>query len=70
MMPGLTASELIRIAVGMYPSMKVLLMTGHPGKASFASRDFGDDLQLIQKPFSPSDLVGRLEELLGGEEPQ
>jgi len=55
--PGLRARELIRIAVGMYPSLKVLLMTGY---------FFSEIFQLMRKPFTTSELALRLEAMLGG----
>ena len=63
--PGLRARELIRIAVGMYPSLKVLLMTGYPDECPFGSED-SEVFQLIRKPFTTSELVLRLEEMAGG----
>jgi two-component system, cell cycle sensor histidine kinase and response regulator CckA len=63
--PGLGARELIRIAVGMYPSLKVLLMTGYPDEFPFGNGD-SDVFQLMRKPFTASELVLRLETILGG----
>jgi two-component system cell cycle sensor histidine kinase/response regulator CckA len=63
--PGLRARELIRIAVGMYPSLKVLLMTGYPDECPFGSED-SEVFQLIRKPFTTSELVLRLEAIGGG----
>lgn len=63
--PGLGARELIRIAVGMYPSLKVLLMTGYPDEYPFGGED-SVVFQLIRKPFTTSELVLRLEAIAGG----
>lgn len=63
--PGLRARELIRIAVGMYPSLKVLLMTGYPDEYPFGSED-SEIFQLMRKPFTTSELALRLEAMLGG----
>jgi two-component system cell cycle sensor histidine kinase/response regulator CckA len=63
--PGLRARELIRIAVDMYPSLRVLLMTGYPDEYAFGSGDSGV-FQLIRKPFTTSELVLRLDAILGG----
>ena len=62
--PGLKARELIRIAVGMYPSIRVLLMTGYPDEYSFGGKDSGV-FQLIRKPFTISELARRLTVILG-----
>jgi DNA-binding NtrC family response regulator len=37
--PGLTAPELIRSVAGMYPSLRVLVMTGYPDEYPFGSGD-------------------------------
>ena len=63
--PGLGARELIRIAVGMYPSLKVLLMTGYPDEYPLGGED-SEVFQLIRKPFTTSELVLRLEAIAGG----
>jgi DNA-binding NtrC family response regulator len=63
--PGLGARELIRIAVGMHPGLKVLLMTGYPDECPFGSED-SEVFQLIRKPFTTSELVLRLEAIGGG----
>ena len=62
--PGLRARELIRIAVGMYPNLKVLLMTGFPDEYPFGGDDSGV-FQLIRKPFTTSELALR-SEIAGG----
>jgi two-component system cell cycle sensor histidine kinase/response regulator CckA len=63
--PGLRARELIRIAVGMYPNLRVLLMTGYPDEYPFGGEDCGV-FQLIRKPFTTSELALRLEAIAGG----
>jgi len=62
--PGLRARELIRISVGMYPKMKVLLMTGYPDEYPFGGED-SEVFQLIRKPFTTSELALRLEAMAG-----
>jgi DNA-binding response OmpR family regulator len=62
--PGLRARELIRIAIGMYPSLKVLLMTGYPDEYPFGGEDSGV-FQLIRKPFTTSELALRLQAITG-----
>jgi two-component system, cell cycle sensor histidine kinase and response regulator CckA len=59
-MPGLRARELIRIAIGIYPNIRVLLMTGYPDQYPFGVEDSGV-FQLLRKPFTTSELVRRLE---------
>jgi two-component system cell cycle sensor histidine kinase/response regulator CckA len=62
--PGLRARELIRIAIGMYPNLKVLLMTGYPDESPF-SDEHSEVFQLIRKPFTTSELALRLETIAG-----
>jgi DNA-binding response OmpR family regulator len=62
--PGLAARELIRIALGMYPSLKVLLMTGYPDEYPFGGEG-SEIFQIMRKPFTTSELVLRLEAILG-----
>jgi two-component system cell cycle sensor histidine kinase/response regulator CckA len=64
--PGLGARELIRIVVDIYPSLKVLLMTGYPDEYPFGAEDAGV-FQLIRKPFTTSELALRLETIAGAE---
>lgn len=63
-MPGLKVRDLIRIAVSMYPSLRVLLMTGYDGYP-FGGKECGV-FELIQKPFTIPELALRLEIMLGG----
>jgi two-component system cell cycle sensor histidine kinase/response regulator CckA len=63
--PGLRAHELIRIAIRMYPGLRVLLMTGYPDAYPFGVED-SEIFQLMRKPFTTSELVLLLETLLGG----
>jgi two-component system cell cycle sensor histidine kinase/response regulator CckA len=63
--PGLKAHELIRVAIRMYPNLRVLLMTGYPDEHAFGSGD-SEIFQLIRKPFTTAELVLRLEAILGG----
>jgi CheY-like chemotaxis protein len=62
--PGLGARELIRIAVGIYPGLRVLLMTGYPDEFPFGGEN-SEIFQLVRKPFTTSELVLRLEAILG-----
>jgi len=62
--PGLGARELIRIAVGMYPGLRILLMTGYPDEYPLGVDS--EIFQLIRKPFTTSELVLRLEAMSGG----
>ena len=65
-MPGLPLGQLIRIAVNIYPSMKVLLMTGYSQEDLFPNGN-SDGFHCIEKPFTPSELAGRLSAILGEE---
>jgi len=62
--PGLRARELIRIAIGMYPGLRILLMTGYPDEYPFGGEGSGV-FQLMRKPFTTSELALQLEAILG-----
>jgi len=65
MMPGLKSRELIRIAVEMYPSIFVLLMTGYTEEDLFPNGN-SEGFHFIQKPFTSSELAVRLQAIFGG----
>jgi CheY-like chemotaxis protein len=65
MMPGLRPRELIRIAVEMYPSLIVLIMTAYAEKY-FLPTGNSEGYHFIQKPFTSSELAARLAAILGG----
>lgn len=62
---GMTGPELIVEAAELQKDMKVLLMSGYTREAIMHRGDITEDVQLIQKPFSPQDLGLALREILG-----
>ncbi len=64
MMPGLTPRELIRIAVEMYPSIIVLIMTEYAEK-HLPQTGNSEGFHFIQKPFTSPELAARLAAILG-----
>jgi hypothetical protein len=63
--PGLGAGELSRIAVGMDPGLRVLLMRFYPGEFPSGLKILRL-FQLMLTPFATSELVLRLEAMSGG----
>jgi PAS domain S-box-containing protein len=64
-MPRMAGAELAERLARDRPGMKVLFMTGHPDEALVEGRLVEGDVELIHKPFTPDDLLGRVRQLLG-----
>ena len=63
-MPRMDGRELAERAVKLRPGLPVLLMSGHPDEAM--RRVLVEaDRPYLQKPFTPEDLMSRVEEMLG-----
>jgi CheY-like chemotaxis protein len=60
-MPGMNGAETVREARQRRPGLKALMITGHVA----AARDAGA-VAILQKPFSPAELVRRVVELVAG----
>lgn len=63
-MPELNGAELLRELRARRPNLPCLFMTG------YAKEDLEepiDDAHLIQKPFTPADLLAKIEEILASE---
>jgi CheY-like chemotaxis protein len=54
--PGLRSGEVVRIAVGLYPGLKVLVMTGWPDEVAIRDSVPGR-LCVLQKPFTLAQLL-------------
>ncbi len=66
-MPGLTGDELARRLVKLYPSVRVILMSGDSDE-SLEERIAADlDLPILRKPFSTKDLVRQVRRALDSE---
>jgi two-component system, cell cycle sensor histidine kinase and response regulator CckA len=64
MLSGRSGPELARELASTRPGTPVLFMSGHPANA-MTPRDLVDPRTFLQKPFTSSTLVERLQELLG-----
>jgi PAS domain S-box-containing protein len=62
-MPGLSGPELVRRLRDSRPTLPVLLMSGYADAAR--SRPVPDDVALITKPFSPTQLCEKVARLIG-----
>jgi DNA-binding NtrC family response regulator len=63
-MPGMSGRELARIVARVYPSVRVILMSGDPESDSEESEA---GLVLLSKPFSPQTLAATLRSALADE---
>jgi DNA-binding response OmpR family regulator len=57
--PGASSREVVRVGVGLYSDMKVLLMSGWPDEKEIRS-DVCDRVCTLQKPFSLAQLLACL----------
>ncbi|HEX3274356.1 MAG TPA: response regulator [Gemmatimonadales bacterium] len=63
-MPGMDGRELAERAATLRPALPVLFMSGHPDEAT--RRVLSEsDRPYLQKPFTPEELLARVEEILG-----
>ena len=61
-MPGLSGQELAALARRRWPSIRVLYMSG------YSDQEFDNllcDSAFLQKPFTPSELMAKVKELIG-----
>lgn len=61
-MPGLSGQELAQIARKKWPQIRVLYMSGYSDEEL---ENLLDDAAFLQKPFTPSELMAKVKELLG-----
>jgi PAS domain S-box-containing protein len=64
-MPNISGPELVRIARGRWPKLRVLFMSGY---ADDELQDLDRDAGFIQKPFTPAELTAKIAEVLAGQE--
>lgn len=63
-MPGMKGPDLAHRLCKMNPNLRVLFISGHVGEA-FTSHEFSDDeTHFLQKPFTPSDLLAKIQLVL------
>jgi len=61
-MPGKSGIELAALLVARRPGLPVLVMSGFTEEALTGDR--GEPIALLQKPFTPHELRGRVREML------
>jgi len=64
-MPGLSGRELAERAVALSPDTRVLFVSGHAEDVIGRHGLDGVASRFLQKPYTPTQLAGRIEELLG-----
>ena len=62
-MPGKSGIELARTLIGQRPGLRVMIMSGYTGD-SIGLSELPQPVDLLQKPFSPTDLRRRVREAL------
>jgi CheY-like chemotaxis protein len=65
-MPGMSGCELADRLRDLYPSAKVLYMSGHTDDTISRHGIVGTDVAFLQKPFAPSALTRKVREVLEG----
>jgi PAS domain S-box-containing protein len=63
-MPGIRGDELSRRLAKEYPRIRTLLISGYVQEVSAPRDAAGEDLNLLEKPFTPEELLNKLDELL------
>ncbi len=63
-MPGLSGPELVEQLRHHAPALKVLFISGHPAEVLAKHGSLESDIELLEKPFSPEALNGRVSFLL------
>jgi CheY-like chemotaxis protein len=64
-MPGMNGRVLADEIERDRPGIKVLFMSGYPADAIGRYGILGEGTNLIEKPFTPSDFVGKVRGILG-----
>lgn len=60
-MPGVSGQELVRLARARWPGVRVLYMSGY---SNDEVRITEPDAEFLQKPFTPSELMAKIQETL------
>jgi two-component system cell cycle sensor histidine kinase/response regulator CckA len=61
-MPGMSGPQLARVAKNRWPEIRVLYMSGY---ADDDIQELDGDFAFLQKPFTPSELIAKIGEVLG-----
>jgi CheY-like chemotaxis protein len=64
-MPGITGKETADRLAPLRPKMKVLYISGYSGQVIAHRGVLDDSVAYLPKPFSPSELAGKVREMLG-----
>lgn len=62
LMPGLSGQELAHLARKRWPEIRVIYMSGYP---DHELENLLGDAAFLQKPFTPSELMAKVKELIG-----
>ncbi len=65
-MPGMGGRHLAEHLLEMHPEMKVLFVSGHTDDAVVRHGVLEDQVNFLQKPFSPMALACKVREVLDG----
>jgi two-component system, cell cycle sensor histidine kinase and response regulator CckA len=61
-MPDMSGPDMVRLAKQRWPSARVLYMSGY---ADDELKDLDRDAGFLQKPFTPTELMAKISEILG-----
>lgn len=61
-MPDMSGPELVRMGKQRWPNVRVLYMSGY---ADDELKDLDPDAGFLQKPFTPTELMAKISEILG-----
>jgi CheY-like chemotaxis protein len=64
-MPGMSGPQLAERLMGLHPGLRVLFTAGMPDSPDIRRGIFDRGLTLLPKPFLPSQLMAKIEEVLG-----
>ena len=64
-MPGISGKQLVAELSKIQPKVKSLFMSGYSDDAALNQGGLSDQVEFIQKPFSPASLVRKVQEILG-----
>lgn len=65
-MPGFSGRDLARAVVGMFPDIRVLLISGYAPQSMVEAGSDEEAWPLLQKPFTPEALLREIDALIGG----
>lgn len=70
MMPGMTGPELAERVAAEHPGIRILFMSGYPGDELDRVGLRAEEVEFLQKPFTPAELAERIRDLLEEPEPR